>query len=159
MTGDTCMQDRVHALAKDPWKNALPLLRHLTKDDLQLFLSAHQLPSEHSVLPSKDETSMRDAITACIRCRGTLREAAHGAACMALLLRLDTLLRRELPLADMVPSAQRIKQSMLQQDAAVAGEPRDAGMPGSSSALTAPQKADSECSEGPGTSTPSPLRW
>lgn len=35
---------------------------------------------------------------------------------MALILRIDALLRRELPTADMVPSAQQLEQRMLQQD-------------------------------------------
>lgn len=142
------------ALSKDPWRNALPLLHELTTDQLQTFLSAHQIPSEHDVTPSADKQALLAGVTACIRCRGTLREAAHGLACMALLSRIDALLRRELPLSDMIQSAQQMEQSVVQQASAVDDSIRDSSMAATSSAGEAAQDDEEQWLEDQGVQIP-----
>lgn len=126
------MQDGLPALSKDPWKNAVPLLHDLSTTQLQHFLSTHQPPSDDGTHCSDDRSTLLAAVTACIRCRGTLREAVHGLACMALLLRIDALVRRELPTADMIPSAQQLEKSVLLKGAQDSRNKSDSEMAASS---------------------------
>lgn len=100
------MQEKLTSLSKEPWRNAKFLLAQLSTAQLERFLKAHKPPSGEDFPFSGDRDALLEAITSCIRCRSTLRETVHGIACMALLVRMDSLLRRELPVSQMIPSAQ-----------------------------------------------------